>query len=119
VSRLQLSGNHIQEHVSLVAHCIYEKGTVEPFEAAQVEVQLGKFDLTNDNEESTLRCDLSEIRIHPDWKSERDATFDADISLLTMVKEIEFSDAISPVCLPFPRTDKVVTGEGVIVSLLL
>ena len=55
---------------------------------------------------------MSQIIIHPDWKSQDDK-FDADLAVVVMGEEVEFSEFIQPVGLP-SQSDADVTGCGII-----
>ena len=73
---------------------------------------LGKFNLSVLNEPGSKSSWVSQIIIHPDWKPQ-DQNFDADLAVVVLGKEVEFSEFIQPVSLP-PQSENDVTGRGTI-----
>lgn len=78
------------------ASCIRPKHVDDDTDSEEIEVSVGEFDLVKIN--STL-YNVSEIILHPDWKSEG-LRYDADIAVLILEEPLEFSDYIQPVCIP-------------------
>ena len=56
---------------------------------------------------------MSQILIHPDWRPENLASFDADVAVVVLGGEVKFTAYIQPVCLP-PQSDAYVTGSGMV-----
>lgn len=64
----------------------------------ELAVLLGRFNLAR-VELDSVQVGVKEIRIHPEWRAFTDA-YDADITILVLKKEVEFSHFIQMVCLP-------------------
>lgn len=104
-------------HVVTAAHCLQEKASSTPMSSEQLLVLLGKFDLSNSNEPGSIAKDVDRIIVHPDWKYD-EVKYDADIAILFLSGDVEFSEYIAPVCLPTARVNVPIDG-GTIVSVSL
>ncbi|XP_078357726.1 trypsin-3-like [Oculina patagonica] len=108
-----------QEWVITAAHCIAdftsrESSCVDPDPRRRFKVVLGESDLKK-REGHEIYRDVSKICMH---QSYNERTMDYDIALLHLSKAVNYSDAISPICLPDsarnyrPGTRCFVTGWG-------
>lgn len=79
-------------------------------------ILLGRYNLDLTDERGSHREYVSDINIHPQWKRST-LSYDADIAIITMQRQISFSINIRPVCFP-PLSDKkpIENLEGIIVS---
>lgn len=55
-----------------------------------------------------------DIVVHPDWNFNKEQ-YEADISMVVLQEEAEFTNQIQPVCLPAPSYDEVI-GNGIVVG---
>lgn len=78
----------------------------------EITVAFGAYDLGKEFETETIYKSPKEIIIHPDWKTDIE-NYDADLAVLVMAEEIEFSSFIIPVCLWSFQND-LSAQEGVI-----
>jgi secreted trypsin-like serine protease len=76
---------------------------------------LGKNDLSNFNETGTKNCSVKEIILHPEWQwdDNLNSLLDANIAIVVLEENVEFTSKIQPVCLPQQSSAKVV-GDGTI-----
>jgi len=84
-------------HVLTAAHCVDG--------AWYVDVQLGSVDVGGS--EDSIMVTSFNFEIHPDWNP---MTLSNDIAIITLPDELEFTDYISPICLPTAE-DKVDPGD--------
>lgn len=75
------------------------KGESTAKSPSDVFAMLGEYDLDNDNEIHSIIAELSEINIHPDWKSSS-LNYDADIAMISLKSQIIFNEFVQPICLP-------------------
>lgn len=80
------------------AHCIQNKGKPKPTRIEELSVLLGAHNLSNPHEDKRISRTLSKIEIHEDWDP-NDTRYDADIAMLTVNGEIEFTQFIQKICL--------------------
>jgi hypothetical protein len=52
-------------------------------------------------ETGRIAADVKDIHVHPDWNTLSNS-YDADIAILELVNEVQFSDYIQPICLVEP-----------------
>ena len=81
------------------SHCFKNKGDTSVFRADKVYSLLGIYDLSRSDETGVVRAEISSIKIHSDWNSQKE-TYDADIAILRLVNDITFTNYIQPACLP-------------------
>jgi len=81
------------------AHCFM-------FEANKTKygVQLGVFNKTNIDEPGQQHKEIAELLLHPKWDTK---TLAYDIALLKLENPVEFTDHISPICLPTTQGEKL------------
>lgn len=96
------------------AHCFQGKRSPNILSPHQVEVFVGKYNLSDKGEHDSKSHLVHEIVLHPDWKYNQD-NFDADIAILVLAVEVEFNSFVRPVCLPSKNND-VVVGIGTVVG---
>ena len=85
-------------HVLSAAHCTHNRNTGRVESSSALEVLVGMHDF-GENVPTSQRISVARILPH---KKYDDSTVGHDISLLTLVTTITFSDKVSPVCLPAP-----------------
>lgn len=79
----------------------------------KVTVRLGTYNITNQREEGAVHMNVSKIFIHPDWKVLH-RSYDADIAILVLSENINFTNYIQPVCMPTDGLRE--NSEGVVVG---
>merc|ERR1711973_958528 len=99
-----------KKHVLTAAHCTQSSGDYY--------VLLGDHSLSASEEKRVKVCN---VKNHPNYN---DRTLNNDYSVLTLCEEVEFTDKISPVCLPsaggqgtqYEGKDAIVSGWGTLSS---
>jgi secreted trypsin-like serine protease len=115
--KYRCSGNLITQSLVLtVAHCIQPKYVPDRLNPSDLEVLLGKQDLTKD-ESGSERRNVINIIVHEDW-NHTDTRYDADIAILVLNRGVFFTQYITPVCLPTAGADASIQSGGTIVSRL-
>jgi len=71
--------------------------------------------LTNPFEPGRIRAGVKVIHIHPDWNT-LTTSYDADIAILELVNEVEFSDYIQPICLAEPGSVAALETLGYVIG---
>ncbi|XP_070504934.1 uncharacterized protein [Chironomus tepperi] len=84
--------------VVTAAHCIQEKDAQYPKLAGEIIVRLGIYDLNKKVEVGRASNAVQSINVHPDWNTLTES-FDADITVLVLDPEVNFSEFIQPICL--------------------
>jgi len=91
-----------------------EKNAPSPLKADQIEIYLGRLNISNPYEESITR-DVSKIIIHEQWDT-TSRSYGYDLAMLILNHQVEFSDTIRPICLTteneVPRLEGFVAGWG-------
>ena len=88
-------------HVLTAAHC-------QPGFLASLSVELGEHDITGNSEYmSTMQRKVKRVVVHKDYKA---PTFENDIAILELEKEIVRMPHIVPICMP-KSLDMVFEGE--------
>lgn len=65
---------------------------------------LGHHNIGVNHEDGSTTRIISQAVIHPDWNA-ADIKYDADLAVLVMNREVEFSSFIQPVCI---TTDQII-----------
>merc|ERR1712038_450569 len=96
-------------HVLTAAHC-------QPGFLASLMVELGEYDRTGNSESmATMQRKVKRVVVHKDYKA---PTFENDIAILELEKEIQRQPHIVPICMPesldmvFEGKKGIVTGWG-------
>jgi len=76
---------------------------------------LGVYDFDDKLESSRIVSDINEIIIHSDWETETEK-YDADISILKLTKEVQFTAFIQPICLIEPDSELITISSGIFVG---
>lgn len=82
----------------LAAHCIHPKYFEGPHNYTDIAAVLGHHNFGSDREEGSVTRTLSRVIIHPEWKP-KDIKYDADLAVLVMGGDVEFSMFVQPVCI--------------------
>ncbi|XP_070501502.1 uncharacterized protein [Chironomus tepperi] len=93
--------------VVTAAHCIQDKELETPTLAREIVIQLGTYDLNKKVEIGRAFHAVQSINMHPDWNTLTES-YDADIAVLVLDTEVNFSRFIQPICLA--RTSSASTG---------
>lgn len=81
------------------AHCIWSKKDPSMRKAEEASFYIGKFNLDSLNgEQNYMVSGVSQFIIHPDWDN-HDDRYDADLALVVLVRTVNFSKFIKPICL--------------------
>jgi len=98
----------------LAAHCIHEKKSIEQLAAGNLVILLGVHDLDNSIEIGRASHAVYSINIHQDWNT-LTQSFDSDIAVLVLERDVTFNEHIQPICLVIPNsnTASIVTGSVV------
>jgi len=80
------------------AHCLWPKNRDSPEIARDVIVKLGAHELNNTREVNVYAMPVAEIIIHPDWNPHI-KRFDADLAILVLENEVQFTDYMKPICI--------------------
>lgn len=91
------------------AHCLNGKYNSHVFKESDVIVALGVHDLKNPYESGRTNIAVKRIFTHPDWNSNV-ASFEADIAVLELEHEVQFTNFIQPICVSRPELNSVTTG---------
>lgn len=82
-----------KKHVLTAAHCMKTQ------KLEDTSVLVGEHDVSTGTETSATKgYKASSVTIHPGYSAD---TYDNDIAIITVDGEIEFSDRVGPVCLPY------------------
>lgn len=94
------------------AHCFQYKEYLTPLEPANVNVLIGRYNLSNQNEVGSKIVSVQKIILHPDWDI-RDVKYDSDIAIVVLAEAMEFGDQIQPICLP-DASNREPVGHGTV-----
>jgi len=97
--------------VMLAAHCIADRIP------SGYKVKLGVFNKTRDDEDGEVVSKISNIVPHPKYDFNAGCCIPYDIALVKLAQPVEYTDHISPICLPNgkdpePGTESILTGWG-------
>lgn len=96
------------KNVLTAAHCINTPTKI--YRGHDIVLYLGRYSLTDWSEVGSIASNVDEIILHSDYKRNHDS-YDADIAILIMTKQIEFNEFVRPVCL-WPATNGIQDVEG-------
>lgn len=82
--------------VVTAAHCI--NTDTKNYRPHEVLLWLGRYNLLKWNEAGSVASNVKEIIVHSDYKSQPES-YDADVAILTMDRNVEFNRYVRPVCL--------------------
>lgn len=89
-----------KSHVLSAAHCIQEKNFDDPLKANEIAIVLGRHNISRPVELGSEIRGVAEVKVHPRWNP-GDPKYEADLAILKMDREVQFSELIQPVCLTF------------------
>jgi len=107
--------------VMSAGHCFYTYGT--PNSPDKYQVRLGVFNKTYEDEPGEVILNISAFHVHPKYGNVKESGNPIyDVSLLKLKEPVQFTDHISPICLPStldeklpePGTGSFITGWGYI-----
>lgn len=86
------------------------------FRQSQIRVRLGEYDFENEGETEASTYDLASMKMHEQYDPQ---TFENDIAVLTLDRNVIFSKSVQAACLPdsdfdYTGTRGTVTGWGTI-----
>ncbi|XP_070502071.1 serine protease gd-like [Chironomus tepperi] len=96
------------------AHCYYGKELIRKL-AEDITVILGAQQLNKLAEVGRSISGVDKIYIHADWNPQKEK-YDADIAVLILAQEVEFSHYIQPACLAKRNNDLKKLNDGIIVG---
>lgn len=101
--------------VVTAAHCF--KGSGKQYEANEVVIYLGRFNIMKWREEGSVLAEVESIFIHSDYRK-NDMSFDADLAVVITKVRVEYSEYIRPICLWEGSTDSndIVGEDGTVVG---
>lgn len=101
------------KHVLTAAHCVHNKYRSRGLDNRKITIWMGRININATLEPGWQSRQVNEIIIHPSWNIS-DYRFDADIAILVMNHEVEFSQFIRQVCLDDdPGLDLMLDGTVV------
>lgn len=90
-----------QRHVLTTAYCIQPKGAFKHFIPDDLVVFLGhhpRSPIHNHEAITEVRADPKKFIIHPQWDPQN-VSYDADIAVIELTKDAQFSEKVFPICL--------------------
>lgn len=80
------------------AHCI--KTPMKRYQSHEIVVYLGRYNIKKwISEEGSQMMESSMAVIHPDYMKGKGVSFDADIAIIVLTKQVKFNEFIRPICL--------------------
>lgn len=109
------AGTLIASNIVLTAaHCLQEKGQLQPRKPQDIIVKLGKHNLKRRYERGSIVAYPSEFLIHPDWKHYTEK-YDSDIAIIVLEFPVQFTEMIFPICM-WNQEEVPSVNSGVIVG---
>jgi len=103
-----------RRHIITGAHCLQPKGQSEALKKETIYVHQDRFDLSDEEETfADKKFDVEKIIIHPDW-TVTGRSYDADIAIIVLEREVTFRANVQKVCLP--SADHGYVEKGNVVS---
>lgn len=101
-------------HILTAAHCLQPKNANQPIDSDNLIVYLGKHNLSDENEVGAVAVNASAIYIHEDWNAMDKISYDADIAVIQLDREVERQRHIYPVCLWISYHNLYRTDDGIV-----
>lgn len=86
------------------AHCIQRKNSLAILSPQDLVVLLGAYNITAMDQSGTVKANVTEIHVHPEWDPYFTPTYDADVAILVLSHSISFTKYIRPICIPTDST---------------
>jgi V8-like Glu-specific endopeptidase len=102
-----------QQHALTAAHCFLNKREATPLSPGDVIVYFNKHNLSIVHDYGSVKADVTDILIHPDWKP-FETFYDADIAVIKLSADVAANWNIVQVCL-WPKMEFGV-DEGTVVG---
>ena len=102
--------------VITAAHCIHNKQDDDVRQAEEALIYLGKHYLhSQTNERDFLVSGVTKFILHPDWNAYAES-FDADIAAIVLLRTIQFTNYIRPICIwtSTQSYNDIVNKQGVV-----
>jgi secreted trypsin-like serine protease len=80
------------------AHCVQPKHVRRVTKPSNLKLLFGALDLDNEEEPGRVYLSVSQVQVHPGWDYESES-FDDDVAVLVLEKNIEFTQFVRPICL--------------------
>jgi modular serine protease len=97
--------------VVTAAHCIYNKGEIEPIREYDVTCFMGKHKLGDLFEKHYVISGVERFILHPDWNP-KEVRYNSDVSIAVLTKTIEFTKLVKPICLWHQNGDRIDLNRG-------
>jgi secreted trypsin-like serine protease len=99
------------------AHCVQNKRDSEKKKAEEATFYIGKYNLESFNEPNYIQTGVTDLIVHSEWNI-NDNRFDADIAIAVLLRTIEFTKFVKPICLWTSTTSFVdlVGKKGIVVG---
>ncbi|KAL7013251.1 hypothetical protein ACKWTF_015299 [Chironomus riparius] len=101
--------------VVTAAHCMQEKKSPSRLQASNLIVVFGTHDLNNPYEIGRAFHAVYSINVHPDWNT-LTQSYDADIAVLVLEKDVTFSENVQPICMPIPNSKVTTISSGSVIG---
>jgi secreted trypsin-like serine protease len=84
--------------VITAAQCILHPTYCHKTRAKELEIQIGRHDISNDKESDVQIRNVRQTIIHPDWLQISAHSKDADIAVLILKEPVEYGPYVQPIC---------------------
>ena len=85
------------------------------FNTCDFSVQIGVHNHTKINENERISTSINSIEIHSGWNTDV-SSWDADIAILELSKEIKFNNLIRPICINNEHSEMIKVTNGIVVG---
>lgn len=95
--------------VVTAAHCV--RTTNGDHRPSDIVLWLGRHNLGNWNEAGAISSNVERVMVHPDFRRYSSESYDADIAILIMQRQVTYTQYVRPICL-WPTRDDITIIEG-------
>jgi transmembrane protease serine 9 len=93
------TGTLVSETAVITSAQCFQQRRDQSITTRDIELQIGRLDIADDNERDYFTRRAEKITVHPDWLSSSDVSHDADLAIVILKKPIAYSSHIQPICL--------------------